>query len=206
MAIRTIGKIVLYESMNQDKIDAMLFSSDTIVFEIERRYALGEVPELLGAVLPVQFDDVSINYIEALKNVIDASSYIHEENAIVFDVQYTELTKTFDLTSSYVRDVRDTSGALTPVTVGQILLAVFITPGLSKPARTMIELPYGQAVSVGDELLLRQAGIALAASSTGSSLVVDSSSVPYQVEFIRPELSLENYVIQFNYKNKTIEL
>ena len=38
MAIKSIGKIVFYESLDQGKITDMLSGSDTIVFEVERRY------------------------------------------------------------------------------------------------------------------------------------------------------------------------
>ena len=92
MSIKSIGKIVLYEPLTQNKIDALLAGSDIIIFEIERRYVLGDVPELLSAVLPTQFEDVSVDYIEALKNTIDAATFSHEEKAMMWIVNYNDVS------------------------------------------------------------------------------------------------------------------
>ncbi len=207
MAIKTIGRIVLYEPLNQDKIDELLASSDTIIFEIERRYVLGNVPDLLGAVLPTQFDDLSIDYIEALKNTIDISTFIHEENAIMFNVKYNPGTKTFDLTESYVRTEKDTTATMGTVTTGQLLDAVFITPGLNGSIKTKISLPFGQAISDPDVDILTDLGLVLDTGHTGSLFTFSEQKVPYMVFFSQPSSVLtEKYSIEFNYQNQTIEI
>jgi hypothetical protein len=149
MATKVIGKIVLYEALDQDKITDLLAGSDTIVFEVQRQYQLGDVPELLGAILPTQFDT------NVLKNMIDNATWLHQEDAIMYKCNYDAATKTFDFSDSYVRDLKDTSGVLTTVTTGQVLNAVFTTPGLEGSIKTIIALPYGQAISSGDSSLLR---------------------------------------------------
>jgi hypothetical protein len=207
MAIKSIGKIVLYEPLTQDKIDALLASSDTIIFEIERRYVLADVPDLLSAVLPTQFDDVSVDYIEALKNLVDISSFIHEENAVVFDVKYNETTKTFDLTDSFVRTQKNTTSTMGTVTAGQILNAVFATPGLNGPVYTEIELPFNQAISDTFYDALEAVGLVLDTGYTGSLFTVLEQKVPYKVSFYQPvSVVAEKYSIEFNYQNQTIEI
>jgi hypothetical protein len=207
MAIKCIGKIVLYEPLNQDKIDALLGGSDTIILQIERKYNLADMPELLSAVLPTQFIDASVDYVLALKNVVDAASFIHEEDAMMWVVNYNEDDKEFDLTSSYIRDQRDTSATLSDIPTNQLLQAVFMTPGLNGPVYTEIELPYNGAISSTDRAALLAVGIELNLAVTGSLFSVKTQLVPYKVSFYQPASVLtERYNIVFNYQNITIEI
>ncbi|MBF05031.1 MAG: hypothetical protein CMP76_17275 [Flavobacterium sp.] len=206
MAIRSIGKIVLYEPLDNDKITELLVGSDTIIFEIERPFLLEGVPSILSATLPTQFDDVSINYIDSLKEIVDISLWQHLENVLVFKVNYNEVSKEFDLTNSYVRDSKDTSGALTAITTGKVLKAKFITPGLDAPVITIVDLPYGQAISSGDTAALLAVGLDLETVVAGDLFSFKDQKVPYKVEFYKPESEVLNYIIDFNYKNKTIEI
>lgn len=207
MAIKSIGKIVLYEPLTQDKIDALLSSSDTIIFEIERRYVLADVPELLSAVLPTQFDDISIDYIEALKNLVDVSSFIHEENAMMWVINYNSVNKEFDLTASYIRDKKDTTATMSVIPTGQLLQAVFMTPGLNGPVYTTVDLPYDKTISAIDRNALLAVGLELNLSGTASLFSFSTQSVPYKVMFIQPaSIVTEKYSIEFNYQNKTIEI
>lgn len=207
MAIKSIGKIVLYEPLTQDKIDALLAGSDTIIFEIERRYVLADVPDLLSAVLPTQFDDVSVDYIQALKNLVDVSTFIHEENAMMWIVNYNSVDKEFNLESSYVRDQKDTTATMSGIPADQLLQAVFMTPGLNGPVYTTINLPYDGIISTTDRDALLVVGLELNLSVTGSLFSFKTQSVPYKVAFVQPaSVVTEKYSIAFNYQNKTIEL
>jgi hypothetical protein len=205
---KVIGKIVLYEPMDQSKITDLLAGPDTVLFEIERQYALGDVPQTLAAVLPSQFDDVSIDYIEVLKNMIDIATWQHQEDAIVYKCVLDDGTKTFDFSESYVRDSKSTSGTLTSVTTGQVLQAVFTTPGINGTVQTTVELPYGNPLSSGDLLLLRNVGLIIDdIASTGDNLIIETQNVPFKVSFYKPasETSIE-YVIDFNLTNTIIEI
>lgn len=202
MATKVIGKIVLYEPLDQNKITDLLAGPDTIVFEVQRQYQLGEVPELLGAIVPAQFDEA------VLKNVIDIATWIHSEDALIWKINYDELTKTFDLSGSYVRDSATTSGTLTAITAGQYINAVFVTPGLEGSIQTVIELPYGQSIDSADVTILNNLGIEIDdIASTGNNLIINVQKVPYRVFFTKPnKYNLLNYVVDFNYKNKNIEI
>lgn len=206
MAKKIIGKIVLYEPMNQDKIDQWLLGSDLIVFEIQRQYKLGEVPQLLTAVLPSEFTDVTVNYVQALKDVVDISTWKHEENSIFFKINYDSGLKEFDLSESYVRLKKQTVAPFTEPTTGQELKAVFITPGLDGPVSTSIDVNYNELISAGDSSALLAVGIELNLGSTGKLFSIKTQSVPFRVSFIQPAASLENYVIDFELQNKTIEI
>lgn len=207
MAIKPLARIVLYEQLNQDKITALLATSDTVVFEIERRYVLGKMPEVLTAILPVQFTDIAIDYMQAFKDVVDASTWVHEENAIMFKVEYNSVAKEFDLTSSFVRDVRDTSGILGNIVTGQVLEAVFTTPGLDGPVFTTINLPYGQSLDVAELSVLKDNGVLIDPASSGDFFTVTSQLVPYRVFFKQPSAVItEKYSVEFELQNKTIEI
>lgn len=207
MAIKPIGKLVLYEPLNHDKIDALLAGTDTILLEVERRYVLADVPELLSAVLPTQFEDLTIDYILALKHIVDAASFIHEENAMMWVVNYNAIDKEFDLTTSYIRDVKDTSVTMSSIPTDQLLQAIFMTPGLSGPVYTTIDLPYNGTISSTDRAALLAVGIELNLSITGALFSVKTQKVPYQVSFYQPSsVVTEKYNIQFNYQNQTIEI
>ncbi len=206
MAIKSIGKIILYEPLDGSKIDDFLSSADTIVFEVERAYNLGQVPPVLSAVLPTQFDDVSIDYIDALKKVIDICSWQHIQDGLFFKINYNNTTKQFDLTNSYVRDSKDTSGSLTAITTGQILMARFSTPGLDETILTDIELPYNQAISNTYKDAIKELGVELNATATGDLFQVVDQKVPYKIEFYKPVAETLNYVVDFNYKNIKIEV
>lgn len=207
MAIKTIGRIILYEQLNQDKIDGLLAGPDTIAFEVERRYVLGTMPEVLTAILPTQFDGFAIDYVESLKEVVDIASFIHEEDGIMFIVKYNSTTKEFDLTSSYVRNAPDTSGTMGTVTTGQLLQAVFVTPGLENPVYTTIDLPFGQTLDVVQLDVLKDNGVIIDPTSTGDFFTVTTQSVPYKVGFYQPtSVTLDKYSIEFDLQNKTIEL
>ena len=207
MAIKPIGKIVLYEPLNKYKIDALLAGTDTILLEIERKYILGDVPELLSAILPTQFVDAKVNYILALKNLLDAASFIHEENAMMWVVNYDSVNKEFDLSGSYIRDEKDTSEKLSSIPSEQLLQAVFMTPGLNGPVYTVIELSYGENISSTDKAALLAVGIELNATATGDLFSIITQSVPYKVSFNQPaSVVAEKYNVQFNYQNITIEV
>jgi hypothetical protein len=207
MAIKSIGKIVLYEPLTQDNIDALLASSDTIIFEIERRYVLADVPDLLSAVLPTQFDDVSVDYIQALKDLVDVSTFIHEENAMMWVIKYNSGDKEFDLTSSYIRDEKDTNAVMSGIPTDQLLQAVFVTPGLNGPVYTTVDLPYNGTISTTDRDALLAVGLELNLSITGSLFSVKTQKVPYKVSFIQPSsVVTERYSIKFNYENQIIEI
>jgi hypothetical protein len=207
MALKTIAKITLYEPLNQDKIDAILAGTDTVLLEIERKYQIGVLPEILSAVLPTQFDDVSIDYIEALKLVIDASTWIHEENVVHFIIEYDSLLKEFDLTNSFVRDKRNTTSVMSSVVTGQLLYASFETPGLDGSVKTLIQMPFGQTLDLDELNVLKDRGVIIDPASTGDFFTITTQSVPYKVVFFQPETIItEKYIIDFPLQNKIIEL
>jgi hypothetical protein len=207
MAIKPIARIVLYEQLDQDKITALLAGTDTIAFEIERRYILGEMPQVLTAILPDQFDDVSIDYIQALKDVVDASTWVHEQDAMMWVINYNSDDKEFDLTSSYIRDEKDTTVVMSGIPTDQLLQAVFMTPGLNGPVYTTVDLPYNGTISTTDRDALLAVGLELNLSITGSLFSVKTQLVPYKVSFIQPSSVLtEKYSIKFNYENQIIEI
>lgn len=207
MAIKTIGRIILYEQLSQDKLTTLLASADTIVLEIERRYILGDMPEVLTAILPTQFDGYAVDYVDSLKEIIDITSFVHEEDGIMFIVKYNSTTKEFDLTSSYVRNVPDTSTTMGTVTAGQLLQAIFVTPGLENPVYTTIDLPFGQTLDTMQLAVLKDNGVFIDLTSTGDFIKITSQDVPYKVGFYQPaSVTLDKYSIEFDLQNKTIEL
>lgn len=206
MANVVIGKIVLNENVDQAKIDDLIAGTDTLIFEVERNFEFQGFPNVLSIVLPNQFDDVTIDYIDALKKVIDISLWQHIQNSLIFKIYYDSSTKEFNLMNSYVRDSKDTSGTLTAITTGQVLKARFSTPGLDETIYTDIDLPYNQSISTVDSDALKLIGITLNTGATGSLFTVINQKVPYKIEFYKPIAESLFYTIDFNYKNKKIDI
>lgn len=206
MAIKSIGKITLYKSLTQAEITAMLASTDIIVFEVEKAYELDGVPAYYGAVINSDFSGTNPNYIQGLKNIIDASSFLAEQNASIYKINYNTTTKVFDLQNSYVRNNKDTSVAQGAIPVGQEIIATFYTPGISGLVSTEIVLPFGQSISVKDKTNLENVGIELNLSVTGSLFSIKIQKVPFKVVFSKPNAVVDNYLIDFELQNKTIEI
>ena len=206
MTKKVIGKIVLYEPLDQDKIDTILTDFDVVIFEVQRQYLLGDKPQDLGVVLPAEFVDVTVDYMQAFKDIIDISSFKHEEGAVYYKIKYDVLLKDFDLTTSYIRDKKQTIAPFTALTTGQLLKAVFITPGIEAPIKTVIDLSYGEAVSEVDIAALLVVGLELKLGATGSLFGIKTQKVPFKVSFMQPAVALENYVIDFELQNKIIEI
>lgn len=206
MAIKSIGKIILYNSYTQDEIDALLAGSDTIVFEVEKTFLIGREPFLYGAIVNSDFAGSSPNYITALKQIIDVSSFMYEENVFIYKVKYDVGTKEFDLEDSFIRTNKDTTSAQTIISNGQLINAVFSTPGIDGLVYTIIELPYNQAISAPDKAALLAVGIELNLSVTGSLFSIKTQSVPFKVSFVKPDAVADKYIIDFDLQNKTIEI
>jgi hypothetical protein len=208
MATKIIGKIVLYEPLSQDEIDAAIAGPDLVVFEIERRFQLTNIPQNLAAVVPTSFDVSYVDYVEAMKLFLDAASFVHLENAFVWKIYYDVTDKEFNLKNSYQRTETNSSKiSQTIVSDGQLLNAVFITPGLEGTIETVVALPFEEPISTTDLEALEAVGIELNSGATGSLFSVNSQKVPYKVIFFQPDtVTTENYVIDFNLQNKIINL
>lgn len=206
MEIKSIGKITLYEHLDQDKIDLLLSGTNTIVLDIERQYSIADLPQRLSAIVVSDFSTGTIDYLQSLKNVLDVATMKHEENALIFKINYNSGIKEFDLTNSYVRDSKDTSIIGSPIVTGQLLKAVFSTPGFDGPVLTTIDLPFGDVISSSDKLKLLAIGIELDLGVTGDLFSIKTQSVPFKVSFYQPDSSVENYVIDFPLTNQLIEI
>jgi hypothetical protein len=206
MAIKSIGKITLYKSLTQAELTAMLSGTDIIVFEIEKAYELGTTPNYYGAVINSDFAGATPNYIQSLKNIIDASSFLPEQNASIYKINYNSTTKVFDLQGSYVRSNKDTSSSQGIIPVGQILDATFYTPGINGLVATTISLPFGSAISIKDKSSLESVGIELDLSVTGSLFSIKTQKNPFKVVFSKPNAVVGNYLIDFDLQNIIIEI
>lgn len=207
MAIRSIGKIILYNSTTQAEIDALLSGLDTIVFEIEKTYLVGGKPNDFGAVISVDFAGSSPNYIQSLKQIIDASTFMFEENAFVYKVKYDVASKEFDLEDSFIRTEKDTTVPQGTIADGQLINAIFATPGINGLVYTTVELPYNEPISTTDKDALLEVGIELNLSVTGSLFSIKTQRVPFKVSFVKPDsVTGVDYIIDFELQNKIIEI
>lgn len=200
---KLIGKITLYEPLDSAKFAALAASGETILLEVERRYALADVPDTLTAVLPAQFEDGSIDYMAALQKTIDAASFVHEQDVVVYKAAYDAVAKEFDFSGSYIRDAINSAAGGT-ITAGTILLAVFTTPSLPRPVRTVITLPYGQPISAPDNAAMLAAGLELNLGGTGTVFSVKTQKHPFTVTFLQPADATANYAIDFEFTNQII--
>lgn len=205
MAIKIIGKIILFETFTQSQIDDLIASTDTIVFQIEQNSSIDvDVNESL--VIDADLTGFSVDYLQALKEVNDRVSFKFFENVCYFNIQYNETTKVFDLSESFVRTNVDTSVSQGSIVTGQMLEAYFITPGIDGNVYTKIDLPYGSAISSSDETKMLNIGLELNLGGTGDLFSIKTQKVPFKVMFVKPDAVTEKYVINFNYSNQLIEI
>lgn len=206
MAIKVIGKLTLYESLTQDLIDDYVVGSDTVVLQLEQNFSNGLISNVDSLVIDSDLTGFTVDYFQALKDVIDRSVFKFFENSIVFNVVFDNALKSFDLTNSFVRTDVDSTATQGTVTTGQLLKALFVTPGLESPVYTEIDLPYGQAISAGDNTKMTNIGLELNLGGTGDEFSIKIQSVPFKVMFLKPDAVTDNYVVQFDKQNIIIEI
>lgn len=206
MAIKSIGKITLYNSLTKDELTTLLSGTDIIVFEIEKAYELGEKPNRYGAVINTDFAGSNTNYIESLKNIIDVSSFIIEQNVLIYKINFNANTKEFSLLNSFVRTEKDTNETQGTIPQGQILNATFYTPGINGLVATTIELPFGEEISSTHKDNLIFVGLELNLNVTGSLFSIKTQSVPFKVVFSKPSAETTDYLIDFELQNIIIEI
>lgn len=205
MAIKVIGKIVLFESLTQSKIDDLIDSDDTIVFELEQTCS-GDVRAYDSLILDADLTGFSVDYLQAIKDLNDRITFKFFENVCCYNIEYNETSKVFDLRKSFVKTDVDTSTSQGSIVTGQMLVAYFITPGIDSNIFTKIDLPYGNAISAADEAKMLNIGLELNLGGTGSLFSIKTQKVPFRVIFVKPDVVPEKYIIKFNKENQLIEI
>lgn len=206
MAIKIIGKIVLFEAITQDLLDSYVAGSDTVVLQLEQNFTNGPVLDTNSLVIDSELTGFATDYFQALKDILDRSVFKFFENSVFFNVIFDVGTKAFDLSGSFVRVDVDSTVSQGSVITGQLLKAMFITPGLEGPVYTEIDLPFNDVISVGDYTKMTNIGLDLNLGGTGDVFSIKTQLVPFKVIFFKPDVVLENYVINFNKNNETIEI
>lgn len=206
MAFKRLIKITLYDSFSQTEIDDIISSSDTPFVELDKNYFIGKTEDANSLIVPTELNGYPVNYLDALKKVIDISTFKYEQNLKVFIVQYNEIDKEFDLTASYVRTNIDTTAAQGTITTGFEIEAVFVTPGLEGVVETTVTLPFNSPISTTDLAALTAVGLDMNFGATGSLFSLKTQSVPFKVRFNQPVTSVENVLIKFPLRDITIEI
>lgn len=199
--MRTLARITLTEPLTRDKIDDLVATELLVGIQVLRSYRCGDVPELLSLLIPSQ---VSAVFLDAFKEVIDEASFIHEVDAIVI-VSKFEAGK-IDSTDSYIRD--EVSTAKTDVVPSFTPLGVvFTVGGLSGLKRVALVVEFRQTLTVDQVNELQAIGIEVDPSSTGDNISILSTICGgFMVEFQQPKLAVGNYVFDYEFKGKILEL
>lgn len=205
MAIRVIGKIILFESLSQSQINDLINSDDTIVFQLEQTCS-NDVRTYDSLILDADLTGFSTDYLQAIKDLNDRISFKFFENACCYNIDYNEISKVFDLRQSFVKTDIDTSASQGSIVTGQMLEAYFITPGIDSNVFTKIDLPYGNSISTADEAKMLNIGLELNLGGTGSLFSIKTQKVPFKVMFVKPDVVPEKYIIKFNKENQLIEI
>lgn len=166
------------------KIDRSTIHVDTSI-EFINNYG----PEL-GASALLKYSDLSTDEKEALNVVLDKLTYEIEGGAYVFTIDRSG--KTFDLSSSYVRDAQSTEAPLTAMTTGQSLVVRFEIPGFTTNAFREISLFYNDDFLTTDLDELAEIGISI--TGNGQSFTI-ANDVECKVTFFKPEVVTETYII-----------
>jgi hypothetical protein len=177
------------------KIDRTTINADTSI-EYVNNYA----SDLAGSQV-FKYSDLSTDEKESLNVVLDKLSFTAESSAIVFNVNRT--AKTFDLSDSYVRDAQSTETPLTAVTDGQSLLVRFEVPGFTVNTVREISLFYNEDFLTTDLDDLAEIGITI--TGNGESFTIDNDR-ECRVTFLKPELVVDDYIINDVNASQTIEV
>jgi hypothetical protein len=165
------------------RIDRRNVANDTQI-ELENVY-------LNEPAFPVVFEDLSSNEQEGLLRVLDFQTFAAEENAIIWEIE--QVGKVFDLTSSFVRDNKDTD-TRTAITTGQSLIATFEIPGFDvNPSREVV-LFYNDDFNPSDLDDLAELGITLTGNGSGFTV---SNTTDCRVTFRKPGAVSEVYIINY---------
>jgi len=138
---------------------------------------------------------------EAFKKVFDELTFAFNEDAFIFNIDLS--VKTFDLSNSYERTSKDTTGPLTDFTAGLPYELTFETPGFGTFYTKTISAWYDQDFLLDDTEELRLMGIVL--TGNGKTFTI-SNTVQCRVAFTKPSVVTDVYIINNVYSNTIIEL
>lgn len=200
--MKVLTRITLLEPLTQAKIDDLIVDEDLVVVQVDRSYPCGLVPETLSLVLPT---GVGGSFLASLNDVLDEASFIHEENANVFVATYN--SGVIDLSKSYVRLNKDTSGAISPVPVGKTFEIVFTVGGLSGLKKVSGSLVVGSGFPAKLQGELLDVGIEIDGDSTAENIIINAAGCGgFMVDFKVPSGESGNYIFDYDFKGKILSL
>lgn len=138
---------------------------------------------------------------EAFKKVFDELTFAFNQDAYIFNIDLS--VKTFDLSTSYKRTVKNTTGPLTAFTAGLPYELNFETPGFGTFYTKTISAWYDQNFLVDDLADLRDMGIVL--TGNGKAFTI-SNTVQCRVSITKPSVVTDLYIINNVFSNTIIEL
>lgn len=185
-------KIELNAYDDRSSIDSGIGGSG-FVFELKQQYSGLSVDSAIDVASWPESDQ------SAFKQVVDKLTFLVCENATIWKV--IKADKEFDLSTSYVRNVIDSSDGDT-IANGTPLRVRFETPGFGSFNIRVISLWYNQAFDPADLDLLEEIGVTL--SGNGKTFEI-SNTVECRVHFLVPNVGGPyNYIIRNDYSNDII--
>lgn len=196
--MKVIGKITLFESLTQSKIDDLIASEGVVAIQVERNYSIDEIPGVISLIVP---SGVGVGFLDAFKEVTDEASWLHEENAYVFVAIWKESNKVIDLSASYVRSQKDTS-VVAPME-GKGYNLVLSVPGFDGNKTAVCELVWGLPIAPGEIAKAKLIGIDIA----GSGASIEFLNLPcngFRATFSKASGEVGNYVFDNDFKEKVL--
>lgn len=197
--MKVIGKITLLEPLTQGKIDELIATDGVVGIQVERNYAAGDVPGVIALVVP---SGVEGGFLDAFKEVVDESSWLHEESSFVFTPKWKTPENIIDLTDSYVRDQKDTS-SVGPME-GKAYTLTFSVPGFGGLNSVSCDMVWGISIAPGEIAKAKTLGLDI--SGTGASIHLNAvPSSGFMVAFEKAAGETGTYIFDDeNLKNKTL--
>jgi len=119
----------------------------------------------------IDINSLGAPVIEAFKKVMDACTWIVEEDALIWKISKTG--KTFNLENSYIRDAEDTTGPLTAIPDATPLIVVVEIPGFTEGRSMELSLWYNDDFDSGELDAIRDQ-LNVVITGNGSEFTIDN--------------------------------
>jgi len=155
-----------------------------------------------GVDYELDINSLDPDVIEAFKVVMDACSWVVEEDAFIWKIEKT--AKTFNLESSYMRDVESTGGSLTAIADATPLVVVVEVPGFATARTAELSLWYNEPFDSGELDTIRDT-LNVLITGDGAEFTIDNE-IDCKIYFKKPTGVTDVYVIDNPYHDEIIEI
>jgi hypothetical protein len=178
-------------------IDDAILNLEPLTIEFVNEYAGS-----LDATTSIVINDLLSGDLASLKTIIDLLTIEIENDALLFNLSLDG--KSINLEDSYIRNIKDTSGVLTPIANGTPLIVRFEIPGFDASKTYDLTLFYNQAFNPA-EITELEVQLGIFVTGNGAKFTFRNEA-QCKVNFLKPITATESYVIINEAQNIIFEI